>query len=204
VIEKFQPANPERFEAAIRRFDELNSADPTQDQFEGNNFPRELLYARWLSEWVLRLCPGASEELRLAARCQHLCRWTIPRDSYPMTRPGYLRWREDLKKFHADKAGGVLRELDYPETTIQRVQMLNLKKGFPADPESRVIEDALCLVFLERQLADLAAKTTDDKLINALQKSWTKMTPRARDIALTLHFEPREKRLLEAALAPAT
>jgi len=204
VIEKFQPANQERFEAAIRRFDELNSADPNQEQCEGTSFPRELIYARWLSDWVLRLRPDAAEELRLAARCQHLCRWMIPRDSYLMTRPGYLRWREDLKKFHAEKAGGVLRELGYPETTIQRVQLLNLKKGFPADPESRVLEDALCLVFLERQLAELAAKTQDEKVINALQKSWNKMTPQARDIAQTLQFEPRVKQLLEAALASAT
>ena len=40
-----------------------------------------------------------------------------------------------------------------------------------------MLEDALCLVFLEYQLADLAAKTAEDKTINALQKSWQKMTP---------------------------
>jgi len=162
--------------------------------------PRELLYAQRLSEWVLRLCPSASESLRLAARCQHLCRWEIPRQSYPMTRAGYLQWRATLKKFHAQKAGDVLRELGYPDDIVRRVQDLNLKKNFPHDPETRVLEDALCLVFLQYQFAELAAKTAEDKTINALQKSWQKMTAAARIEALKLKFSERERALLERAL----
>src|SRR5262249_21136935 len=154
---------------------------------------RELVYAEWLTNWVLRLCPQASEELRLAARSQHLCRWMVPRSSYPMTRPGYLKWRERLKQFHAQKAGEILLELGYSMATITRVQSLNLKKGFPQDPDTRVLEDALCLVFLEHQLAELAEKTSEDKMVNALQKSWKKMTAAARKLALGLAYAPREK-----------
>ncbi len=117
-----------------------------------------------------------------------------------MTRPGYLKWRADLKRFHAERAGEILREVGYPDATIARVQDLNLKKNFPTDPESCVLEDALCLVFLEHQLADLAAKTADDKVITALQKSWKKMTPAAHTEALKLSYTPREKTLIEAAL----
>jgi hypothetical protein len=160
-----------------------------------------LVYAQWLTDWVLRLCPNASEALRLAARSQHICRWTIPRDSYPMTRAGYLQWRAELKKFHAQKAGDILREMGYSEETIRRVQDLNQKKGFPQDAECRVLEDALCLVFLERQFADLAAKSSDEKMVNALQKSWKKMTPAAQAEALKLQFGPRERALLEKALS---
>jgi hypothetical protein len=150
---------------------------------------------------VLKLAPGASETLRLAARCQHICRWMIPRDSYPMTRPGYLRWRSDLKNFHARKAGEILGQAGCSDDVIKKVQDLNLKKNFPSDPESRVLEDALCLVFLEFQLAGLAAKTDDDKLFNAIQKSWKKMTPAARQQALTLPFGAKEKQLIDRALA---
>src|SRR5207245_4232257 len=130
-----------RFEAAIQRFDQENSHDPNTELLDGVPHPRELLHARWLTEWVLRLCPNPSEELRLAARCQHICRWIVPRNSYPMTRPGYLQWREGLKKFHAKKAGEILREAGYSEEVIARVQALNLKKNFPQDPQSRVLED---------------------------------------------------------------
>ena len=185
-----------RFEAALRRFDEENSHDPNSE----NGQPRELLYAQRLENWVLRLAPAASEALRLAARCQHLCRWEIPRANYPMTRAGYLKWRADLKKFHAQKAGEILREIGYDDEIIRRVQDLNLKKYFPADAETRTLEDALCLVFLEFQLAALAAKSDDDKMINALQKSWQKMTDAARAAALKLNYGGREKALLERAL----
>jgi hypothetical protein len=197
---EFKPSDTKRFEAALRRFDEENSRDPNFENINGTSHPRELIYAHWLTDWVLRLCPGASEELRLAARCQHLCRWKIPRDSYPMTRPGYLKWRADLKRFHAARAGEILREIGYADSVITRVQELNLKKNFPDDLESRILEDALCLVFLEHQLADLAAKTADDKVITALQKSWKKMTPAAQAEALKLSYGPREKALIEQAL----
>jgi hypothetical protein len=195
-------ADPHRFEAAWQRFDEENARDPNVETVDDKPVPRELAYARWLSEWVLRLDSAASEPLRLAARCQHLCRWTIPRSSYPMTRAGYLKWREALKQFHARRAGEILREVGYGEEMITRVQRLNLKSDFPDDPESRVLEDALCLVFLERQLRELADKTSDDKVINALQKSWKKMTAAGRAAALKLSYAPRERALLDKALAP--
>jgi len=117
-----------------------------------------------------------------------------------MTRPGYLKWRADLKKFHAQRAGQILREVGYDDDTIRRVQDLNLKKNFPGDPDCRVLEDALCLVFLEFQFAELAAKTDDDKMINALRKSWEKMTEAGRAEALKLKYGEREKALIEQAL----
>jgi len=200
VAGPFQPSDLPRFESALRRFDEENSRDPNRDTADGVSHPREQLYAQRLTRWVLRLCPEASEVLRLAARCQHLCRWEIPRQSYPLTRAGYLQWRAALKIFHARKAGDILRETGYPEEMVRRVQDLNLKKNFPADPESRTLEDALCLVFLEFQLADLAAKNDDEKIINTLRKSWQKMTEPGRAEALRLKYGPREKALLERAL----
>ena len=187
----------EKFTAAIRRFDEENARDPHREDGQ----PRELLYAERLNRWVLRLRPDASETLQLAARCQHLCRWEIPREKYPMTRPGYLKWRADLKKFHAEKSGAILRDVGYDPETIRAVQELNLKKNFPADPDVRVLEDALCLVFLEFQFAPLAARSDDEKMVNALRKSWEKMTEAARAEALKLTYGDREKKLIAAALA---
>ena len=189
-----------RFDEALRCFDEENARDPNTEIAEGIPQPRELLYARRLSDWVLKLAPNASEELRLAARCQHICRWQIPRSSYPMTRAGYLKWRNDLKAFHANKAGDVLRQVGYPNEVIVRVQDLNLKKNFPADPEARVLEDALCLVFLEFQFGEFAAKTDEPKVISILQKTWKKITPGAQECALKLPFSERERTLIQRAL----
>lgn len=196
----FIPENPERFNAALARFDAENAMDTKSISFDGVEQPHELVYSRWLTDWVLRIAPEASEPLRLAARCQHLCRWEIPRDSFPATRAGYLKWRQTLKEFHADKAAAILREVGYGENVVEQVRALNLKKNFPADPECRVLEDALCLVFLERQFADLAAKATEEKMIVALQKCWAKMTPAAHAEARKLSYSTAEKRLLELAL----
>jgi hypothetical protein len=185
---------------ALQRFDEENSRDPNVEVAEGVPRPRELLYAERLTDWVLKLCPDAPEELRLAARCQHICRWMIPRDKYERTKAGYLRWRNELKKFHAEKAGAILREAGYDAAMVERVQALNLKKDFPHDSLSRVLEDALCLVFLQFQFAELAGKSTDEQMINALRKSWSKMTEAGRTAALKLDLAPRERKLIEQAL----
>ena len=197
----FTAENPKRFADAIARFDAENAKDPKSVTCDGATQPHELAYSRWLTDWVLRLNPAASEGLRLASRCQHLCRWEIPRDSYPATRAGYLKWRQVLKEFHADKAAAILRDVGYGDVITQQVRDLNLKKHFPADAECRTLEDALCLLFLERQFTDLASKATEEKMITALQKCWAKMTPAAHALALKLNYTAGEKRLLELALA---
>ena len=180
-----------RFQDAISRIDAANAQDPRGI---------ELPYAQRLSEWIERLTPDASEELRLAARAQHICRWMSPRESYPAGRIGYLKWREDLKQFHAQKAGEILREVGYDEATTSRVQDLIRKRNFPRDAEGRVLEDALCLVFLETQLAETTDKTGEEKMIGILQKTWKKMTPQARDIALRLPMTDTQRGLVEKAL----
>jgi len=190
----------ERFHQAIQRFDHENERDPNRETADGVEHSRELLYARRLSEWVERLAPNASEPLRLAARCQHICRWEIPRSNYEMNRVGYLKWRADLKKFHAQKAGEILREIGYDEETVRRVQDLNLKKNFPADPDCRTLEDALCLMFLQFQLAELTARSDEEKLVNAVRNSWKKMTPAAQALALELPFAQHVKALIDRAL----
>jgi dTDP-glucose pyrophosphorylase len=191
------------FEAAIGKFDAENARDPNTEVCRGIPRPRELLYAERLTEWVLRLAPDAPEALRLAARCQHICRWMIPRQSQPMTRPGYLRWRAELKEFHAQTAARILRQAGYGDEIIEKVRDLNLKRNFPGDPESRVLEDALCLVFLEFQFAGLACKMEEDKMIRTVQKTWQKMTAAAQARALALPLGPKERALVQRALQPA-
>src|SRR5271165_1185982 len=193
---KFGP----RFSKAVTRFDEENGRDPTLVVADEVAYPQELLYAMHLTEWVIRLNPEASEHLLLAARSQHICRWTIPRNTYEMTRAGYLRWRSDLKQFHAAKSAEILREVGYDDETIARVRNLNLKKLLGRDPDCQVLEDALCLVTLQYQLADLVAKTDPAKIIEILKKTWKKMSESARIHALKLKFSEMEKRLIEEAI----
>ena len=70
----------------------------------------------------------ALEALQIAARAQHICRWKISRDEYPMDRVGYLKWRETLKKMHADITTDILKEVEYEDDFIKEVSILINKK----------------------------------------------------------------------------
>jgi hypothetical protein len=196
-------SQPQRFEAAIRRFDDANRADPNREVFEGREHPRELLYAQRMTHWLDRLDPEASEPLRLAARSQHLCRWQIPRNEYPMDRAGYYRWRTRLYAFHAEKAGEILREVGYDAATVDRVQELLKKLRIKSDPEMQLLEDVICLVFLENYFADFSHQHDEAKLITILQKTWRKMSPQGQQAALQLPLSGEARALVEKALAAA-
>jgi len=178
------------FDAACAAIDRANAEDP-----QG----REEIYARRMVDWVRRLAPAASEELQLAARAQHLRRWTVARSSYPEGRNGYLRWREDLKKFHADTLAAILKDAGYPESSLAKTRSLLVRKNLSADAEGQTLEDAACLVFLQFESAEFAAKTEPSKMVGILRKSWKKMSPSAREHALKLSFEPALLALLKRA-----
>ncbi|MCB0634592.1 MAG: DUF4202 domain-containing protein, partial [Lewinella sp.] len=161
-----------KFEEAIRLFDAANSQDPNEEIWEGKAYPKELLYAQRMSECLNEFAPDASVSLQLAARSQHLQRWKIPRDTFPMDRPGYHAWRNQLKEFHAREAGAILEEVGYDPDVIDRVKFLLQKKQLRRDPETQTLEDVICLVFLRYYFDPFSKKYTEEKLIDILQKTW--------------------------------
>ena len=193
----------DRFARALAAFDRLNAEDPNQVSVSegGSVRPRELVDAERLSAAVELLEPRASEALRLAARCQHLRRWEIPRSSYPEGRIGYLEWRKALSRFHADRASEVLRSAGYDDGTIERVRAINLKRAITQDPDVQTMEDALCLVFLEHEAAEFAEKHPEEKVIDILRKTWRKMSERGRAAALALPLQSGVRALVERALS---
>lgn len=193
------PSTDPRFAAAIARFDAANARDPNLTIVDGMPQPKELVYARRMTDWLSRLEPNASELVQLAARCQHLMRWSIPRDLYPMDRPGYLKWRTTLYDFHADRAAEILRDVGYDDATIARVRSLVRKEKIKADPEMQLLEDVICLVFLENYFAEFAADHDEEKLIRILRRTWAKMSPRGHEAALGLDLPERERKLVERA-----
>lgn len=190
----------ERLQRVLERIDQRNSEDPTTERVEGIARPRELAYSQRLTDWVLRLDPNASEALRIAARGQHIQRWTIPRSRYDMDRRGYLRWRETLKTYHAQTVAALMREEGYSEAEAERVRFLILKKHLATDPDTQTLEDALCLVFLETQFKDLKQKTADEKMAEVLRKTWKKMSERGRAAALQLHLGEEVRAFLAKAV----
>ena len=195
------PADSERFTQAIRRFDAANAEDPEVEAVDGVSYPKELLYARRMTDWLQRYAPDASEALRLAVRCQHIRRWAIPRHDYPMDRRGYLQWRSTLARFHGDTAAEILRGVGYDDTMIQRVRSLLRKEGLKRDAEVQCLEDVICFVFLENYCADFARQHETAKALGILRKTWNKMSERGHEVARTLTLPPELRQLIEAALA---
>lgn len=166
--------------------DAAHSADPKRN---ADGSPAELVYADNMERWVLKFAPEAPEILRLAARCQHLERWTTPRDSYPMDKPGYHAWRRGLYVKQADRARQLLLEAGVPEAEADEAATWVSKTGLKTNDGSQTLEDAACLVFLESEIADFAADHAhypDEKFVDILRKTWRKMTPRAQAAALAL------------------
>jgi hypothetical protein len=190
----------ERLDAAFARIDEANAQDPNLERLDGQDFPKELLYGRRMSATLAMFAPEADDAVKLAARAQHVQRWKIPRSDFPMDRKGYLAWRQTLYGMHAELAGEILREVGYDDATIARVGTLLRKKGLKTDPDVQLLEDVICLVFLEHYFAEFSVKHDDAKVIDILRKTWAKMSPRGQEAALALPLG-EERRLVERALA---
>lgn len=179
-------AKADKLQQAFKLFDAANQQDPNKEVFQGKTYPKELLYAHRMTEQLTVFALDASEVLQLTARCQHICRWKIARDSYDMNREGYLRWRQELKKFHAKKAKEILEEVGYSEEVIKKVKFLLKKKQLKKNKETQVLEDVICLVFLAHYFEPFAAKHPEEKTIEILQKTWCKMSNKGHKAALKL------------------
>lgn len=190
----------ERLEKAFTTFDAYNANDPHLEKQHGEDLPKELLYAKRMTERLNKYRSDVPEYLHLAARCQHIGRWEIPRASYPMDRKGYLQWRNVLKLHHAKIAEQILNSCGYDSTTIEKVKFLLLKKELQTNAESQVLEDVVCLVFIEFYLDDFAALHNDDKVVDILRKTLKKMSPEAIEEAGKIPVSERVKVLIAQAV----
>lgn len=179
--------NEKRFKSTIAAFDKENSKDPHKERVDGKEYPKELLYAQRMSECLNEVAPNASEALQLAARCQHIRRWEIPRESFPMDRKGYLLWRSKLKDMHAQIASDIMAANDYDEVTIKEVEDLLKKRRLKTDPDVQLLEDVVCLVFLKYYFAEFAPKHDDEKIKSILLKTINKMSKEGIERATKLN-----------------
>jgi hypothetical protein len=181
--------------------DIAHSADPRRT---ADGRPAELVYADAMEAWVARLDPGASHLLRLAARSQHLERWSVPRSSFPMDRPGYHAWRKSLYVKQADRARQLLIQAGVARGEADDAAKWISKTGLKADPGTQILEDAAVLVFLESEIALFAQQHADyprEKFVDILRKTWKKMSARAQASARSLELPQAIRSLLDEAVA---
>jgi hypothetical protein len=180
--------------------DAENEADPNIEIDQEVTYPKELLYSDRMYERLMDYNPNASEAVQIAAKAQHICRWKIARESYPMDRVGYLKWREDLKKFHAKTTAEILEKAGYDKTFIARVSFLIEKKLLKKDEETQLLEDVICLVFLEHYLDPFVHKHDREKMKNIIQKTWAKMSEKGHQEALKINFSDENLQLIKEAI----
>lgn len=176
------------FEKAVSLIDAANSEDPNQVTADGNNWPKELLYSRRMSDMLQRFAPAADDAVKLAVRAQHVQRWKSPRDAYPMNRIGYLQWRKDLYKIQAQTAADLLAEAGCDDDVISRVREAVAKKGIKENPDTQLLEDVTDLVFMEHYLLEFVGKHPDydeEKWLDIIRKTWKKMSDPAQQFALS-------------------
>jgi hypothetical protein len=192
----------EKLQKAFGLFDEYNARDPHRESVNGKTFPKELLYGQRMTERLNKYLPLAPEYLQLAARCQHIGRWEIPRNTYPMDRKGYLQWRSAEKFHHVAVAEPMLVQCGYDDATIEKVKFLLLKKELSTNADTQVLEDVVCLVFLEHYIDDFAAQHTDEKVVDILRKTLKKISPRCVQEVSGIRLSERIQRLLAQAVQP--
>jgi hypothetical protein len=177
------------YDRAVALIDAANAEDPRMDtDASGQQIPRELLYGQRMAEMIQRYTPEADEVQRLAVRAQHIQRWKTPRDSYPMTRDGYMQWRTGLYKFHAETCGRLMQEAGYDEASIERAKQAVGKRGLKVNPDTQLLEDVADLVFIEYYMLGFAGQKADyseEKWLDIIRKTWKKMSERAHAFALS-------------------
>ena len=178
-----------KFNHTVSLIDASNSEDPNREVDEtGKSWPKELLYAQRMSDILQRYAPKADEICQLAIRAQHIQRWKSQRSDYPMDRIGYLKWRTDLYKFHADTLGVLMAQADYASAEVEHAKLMVGKKGIKSNPDTQLLEDVADLVFIEHYMLAFATKHpeySEDKWIEIVQKTWKKMSDAGQKFALS-------------------
>ena len=190
-----------KLEKTLNDIDLLHSQDPKKSIIDGVEKADELIYTENMSKALSKVSDSPSEELIIAVRSQHLCRWEIARSEYPMDRPGYLKWRTDLGKLHADKACEVMGKNGYSQESIDKTRKIIRKQNLKANPDAQAMEDCACLVFIETGFLDFAKKFEEEKVIDIVQKTWNKMSERAQQEALKLDLPAEALELVKKALS---
>lgn len=184
----------------LDRIDLENAKDPNMELVEGEAIQKELIYGQRMTEMLFQFIENPSEELQIAARGQHIRRWSIPRSDFPMDRKGYLKWRTQLKLMHADLLKQLMIGEGYSKASTEMVADLVTKKKLKTDPVSQMLQDVVCLVFLKYYFAGFASQQEEEKLISIVQKTWGKMTDNGHQAALKLDLGKTECTIIEKAL----
>ena len=119
-----------------------------------------------------------------------------------MDRKGYHQWRTYLYTYQAEKAAHLLREVGYSKESVSAISEMIEKKDLKTNADSQLIEDVVCLVFLQYYIEDFVEKHKSDmeKLKRIILRTWNKMSDKAHNEALKIPFKEDLKNTIVEAI----
>ena len=102
-----------------------------------------------------------------------------------MDRAGYLQWRQEQGRRHADRIAGIMQRAGYDDADIDAARRMLTKQGLKRDPEVQALEDVICFTFIRWYLGDFMAEQPDEKMPRIIEKTARKMSAEGRARALS-------------------
>ena len=122
--------------------------------------------------------PNASLELQMAAQCQRISRWSIPRTTFSMDKKGYYQWRAAIMEHQLSVTSSVLKQAEINQQSIEIVVDTLKNKADKTNINASIIEDTACLTFIKWYLVPFAGQFDPEKAKVILQKTANKMSER--------------------------
>jgi len=189
-----------QLQSTIIAIDDINKQDPNCTILNNESHAKELLYGQLMSQCLASYWPDANELLQIAVRAQHIKRWHLKRDEFPLGKTGYLNWRKELGRFHAQTTKQLMLKIGYNEADAEKTACIIRKEKLKKNTDSQTLEDVACLVFLQYYFDEFAAKHNEEKIIRIVQLTWKKMSEQGHNIALSLTLPSHLAKLVNKAL----
>ncbi len=167
-----------QYTKAVELINSVHNQDPNSETIDGVDIKAELLYSQRMLAILQKVQPNASLELQMAAHCQHISRWSIPRTTFSMDKKGYYQWRAAIMEHQLSVTSSVLKQAEINEQSIEIVVDTLKNKADKTNINASIIEDTACLTFIKWYLVPFAGQFDPEKAKVILQKTANKMSER--------------------------
>lgn len=188
-----------QYHKAKEKINQEHSLDLTFNTEGGIEYPAELLYSNRMLSILELVLPESSNVMKIAALCQHLKRWQIPRDNFPYDRRGYHEWRRVVMDYQLEQTRLVLSDVGIEKDDITQITTILKEQGNKLNRDSQIIMDTACLVFLKWYMEPFSAKHQHEKVFDILKKTMRKMSSNGIKLIAKLDLSTSSQHLIEQA-----
>jgi hypothetical protein len=185
------------YHKATLELEKVHGMDTTREIYNGNQYPSESLYSHRMLQMLEKVNAEASNILKLAAQCQHLKRWNIPRGEYPYNRRGYHEWRRVVMEYQLKEMEEILSKVGISNEDILLVTDALRNQGDKSNSNAQIITDTACLVFIKWYMEPFATKHQSEKVTDIMKKTMRKMSETGLQLISRLNLPTTASQILE-------